>query len=263
MAVAISTPELMRLRTAERRKILGLWRIRRISADGISVKLPDVSASFDEHAAPSMIYSRRQFLGGLLVAGVGRALFQGVSSRNRKPEPRGKPSGLPWESTFTDVAAAAGLREITTYGEIDHKDNILETIGCGCAFFDYDHDGWVDLLVLGGTRMSRPGGTGNRLYHNNRDGTFTDVTKKCGLEQTGWASAVCIGDYNNDGWDDLFITYWGQNILYRNNGGWHLYRCDQASGFVGKRTSLGIGLHVRGFQSRWPPGSLCRQLFAI
>jgi len=162
--------------------------------------------------------SRRQFVAGIASVGIGRALFQGVSSREHKPEPRGKPSGLPWESAFTDIAATAGLREVTTYGEVDHKDSILETIGCGCAFFDYDHDGWIDLLLLGGTRMNQPGGAGNRLYHNNCDGTFTDVTKKAGLEHTGWASAVCIGDYNNDGWDDLFVTYWGQNILYRNNG---------------------------------------------
>ena|SRR5882724_582816 len=155
---------------------------------------------------------------GLATGGLERALFQGVSTRNRAPEPRGKPSGLPWDATFIDIASLAGLREITTYGEIDHKDSILETIGCGCAFFDYDHDGWLDIFVLGGTRMGRPGGSGNRLYRNNRNGTFTDVTKKAGLERLGWASAVCLGDYNNDGWDDLFVTSWGENVLYRNNG---------------------------------------------
>src|SRR5882724_3082063 len=155
---------------------------------------------------------------GLATGGLERALFQGVSTRNRAPEPRGKPSGLPWDATFIDIASLAGLREITTYGEVDHKDNILETIGCGCAFFDYDHDGWLDIFMLGGTRAPNDAGNGNRLYKNNRDGTFSDVTKNSGLERIGWASAVCVGDYNNDGLDDLFVTFWGQNVLYRNNG---------------------------------------------
>ena len=63
------------------------------------------------------------------------------------------------------------------------------------------------------------------LYKNNRDGTFTDVTEKSGLGRTGWQTGVCVGDYNNDGWDDLFCCFWGHNILFRNNGRWNLYRC--------------------------------------
>ena len=107
----------------------------------------------------------------------------------------------------------------TVYGPTDHKDYILEAVGCGCAFFDYDNDGWMDIFLLSGTlRAAPPAGATNRLYHNNRDGTFTDVTHKAGLTTTGWASAVCVGDYNNDGYEDLFITYYGQNRLYRNNG---------------------------------------------
>ncbi len=133
--------------------------------------------------------------------------------------PRGKPSGVPFHSRLVDVAAQAGLKFPTIYGGVDKKDYILETIGCGCAFFDYDNDGWVDVLVLSGTRVGQPPPEAtNRLYKNNRDGTFTDVTEKSGLRKTGWASAVCVGDYNNDGFDDLFITYFGQNALFRNNG---------------------------------------------
>jgi hypothetical protein len=147
-----------------------------------------------------------------------RLLAQGIATRNVAPRPRGKPSGLPFHAHFTDVAAAAGLRAPIVYGGIDHKSYILETVGCGAAFLDYDNDGWLDIFLLGGTTIDRSREGSNRLYRNNRDGTFTDVTEKAGLARTGWASAVAVGDYNNDGFDDLFVTYWGQNVLYRNNG---------------------------------------------
>lgn len=87
------------------------------------------------------------------------------------------------------------------------------------AFFDYDNDGWLDIFVLNGSRLDgAPAGTSNRMYRNNRDGTFTDVTVEAGLFRTGWAAGITVGDYNNDGHEDLFITYWGHNALYRNNG---------------------------------------------
>ena len=147
------------------------------------------------------------------------AMAQGVAPRNVKPQPRGKPSGIPFLARFTDVAAGAGLAHPVVYGGLRHKDYIVETVGCGIAFFDYDNDGWLDILMLCGTRMEDPPpGATNRLYKNNRDGTFTDVTEKAGLVRTGWASSVTIGDYNNDGFEDIFITYYGQNVLYRNNG---------------------------------------------
>ena len=155
-----------------------------------------------------------------LLAGTGlQAWAQGISTRSVKPLPRGKPSGLPFHARFTDIAATAGLRAPTIYGGVETKRAIIETTGCGVAFLDYDNDGWLDIFVLCGTTLDGdPKEATNRLYRNNRDGTFTDVTDKAGLRRAGWASAVCVGDYNNDGRDDLFVTYWGQNVLYRNNG---------------------------------------------
>jgi enediyne biosynthesis protein E4 len=166
-----------------------------------------------------MATSRRVFLTGLFGATATACLGQGVVPHKAVAQARSKPSGLPFNSTFTDVAARAGLRAITVYGESDHKNYIVETLGCGCAFLDFDNDGWLDILLLSGTRFTNaPPDASNRLFKNNRDGSFTDVTERAGLLKTGWACGVCVGDYNNDGFDDLFITYWGQNILYRNNG---------------------------------------------
>jgi hypothetical protein len=131
--------------------------------------------------------------------------------------PAGKPV-VPF-SRFVDVAQTAGLTETTVYGEPDSFTYIFESMASGCAFIDYDNDGWMDIFILGGRRLKdTPPNASNRLYKNNRDGTFSDVTAKAGLLDTGWAQGVCVGDYNNDGFEDLFLTYYGQNRLYRNNG---------------------------------------------
>ena len=122
---------------------------------------------------------------------------------------------------FVDVGSDAGLRDIVYYGGVDRKKFIVEVNGCGVAFYDYDNDGWLDLLVLNGSLLEgfeKGKEPTNHLYKNNRDGTFTDVTRQAGLLHSGWACSCCIGDYDNDGNDDLFITYWGKNVLYHNNG---------------------------------------------
>lgn len=148
-----------------------------------------------------------------------RSFGQGMGQHSTLAQKRPAGSGRSFSAHFIDVAQEAGLSFPVIYGKPDHKDYILEAVGCGCAFFDYDNDGWMDIFVLSGTLLgAAPQGATNPLYKNNRDGTFVDVTEKAGLHAAGWASAVCVGDYNNDGFEDLFCTYYGQNKLYRNNG---------------------------------------------
>ena len=127
----------------------------------------------------------------------------------------------PFPVTFTDIAAQAGLRDTTVYGGINSKKYIIETNGCGTAFFDYDNDGWMDIFVMNGSRLegfAKGVEPTNHLYRNNKNGTFTDVTDKANLRHSGWGSSVAVGDYDNDGNEDLFLTYYGQNVLYRNKG---------------------------------------------
>ena len=124
--------------------------------------------------------------------------------------------------TFVDVAREAGLTIPNVWGGVEHKRSIVEAKGSGLAFFDYDNDGWLDIYLTNGTRLDAHWPVGqaptSHLYKNNRDGTFTDVTEKSQLARTGWQTGVCVGDYDNDGWDDLFCCFWGHNTLFHNNG---------------------------------------------
>ena len=123
---------------------------------------------------------------------------------------------------FVDTAEKAGLTAVNVFGGVDTKKYIIETTGTGLAIFDYDNDGWPDIFVVNGTTLEGfPSGQAptNHLYHNNHDGTFTDVTEKAGLVATGWGQGVCVGDYDNDGWEDLYVTYYGKNRLYHNDHG--------------------------------------------
>jgi enediyne biosynthesis protein E4 len=145
-------------------------------------------------------------------------------------------------SRFVEVAAPAGLTATMFYGEGSSATYVTEIMGGGCAFFDYDNDGWMDIFILGGRRLeSVPPGASNRLYKNNRDGTFTDVTAKAGLLDAGWAIGVCVGDYNNDGYEDLFITYYGQNRLYHNNGDGTFTDVTAKAGLLQPRLRFGSG----------------------
>jgi enediyne biosynthesis protein E4 len=138
------------------------------------------------------------------------------------PGPKSPIEGTPLGVTFVDVVKGSGLDVETIYGGVGKNKYLLETTGCGLAFYDYDNDNWLDVFLVNGWRLegfAKGQEPHCRLFKNNRDGTFTDVTKGSGLEmRTGWGQACCVGDYDNDGYDDLFVTYYGQNVLYHNNG---------------------------------------------
>lgn len=189
-----------------------------------------------------MNVNRRTFL-HLAGSFAGAKVFgQGMATRDIKSQSRTAVSKTPFGAQFIDVARQAGLNQPVIYGGIDRKDYILEANGCGCAFFDFDNDGWMDIFLLTGTRLEgSPHGNTNRLYSNNRDGTFTDVTEKAGLREAGWANAVCVGDYNNDGFEDLFCTYFGQNKLYRNNGDGTFTDVTKPSGLLDSATRWNTG----------------------
>ncbi len=142
-----------------------------------------------------------------------------------------QPSSSPKLAYFTDIAQKAGLSMMNVFGGVSSKKYIIETTGTGVAIFDYDNDGWPDIFFVNGTTLEGfPAGQGptNHLYRNNHDGTFADVTVQAGLAATGWGQGVCVGDYDNDGWEDLF----------------HRSRGAGASGRF--RQSLGDGLRLCG-----------------
>lgn len=173
------------------------------------------------------------------------ALNSGLQEESHPPEkssypPPPKSIGV----SFLDVARDSGLNAKTIYGG-EHKNKyLLETTGCGVAFYDYDNDDWLDIFLVNGWRLEGfPKGQEpiSHLFKNNRDGTFTDVTEKAGLVHSGWGQGVCVGDYDNDGFDDLFVTYFGKNVLYHNNGNGTFTDVTEKAGVAtnGKRWNTG------------------------
>jgi enediyne biosynthesis protein E4 len=165
-----------------------------------------------------------------------------ATARTEKPEQ--KPENADLGISFLNVARESGLNAKTIFGG-EHKNKyLLETTGCGVAFYDYDNDGWLDIFLVNGSRLEGfpPGNEPtSHLFRNNRDGTFTDVTAKAGVAHSGWGQGVCIGDYDNDGYEDLFVTYYGKNVLYHNNGDGTFTDISQKAGVAGKGTRWNTG----------------------
>ena len=155
----------------------------------------------------------------------------------------GLPPALAQKAAFVDIAEEAGLRDVFRCGRDDRKDYILEALGGGVALLDFDRDGFLDAFFVSGSTMEgfpEGGHPSNQLYRNNADGTFSNVTDTAGLRSEGWGQGTCVGDIDNDGFDDLFVTFFGANHLYRNSG---------KGGFEDVTTESGIVL-----EDRWSTG---------
>jgi hypothetical protein len=196
-----------------------------------------------------MIFPRRRFLGSSLFM-LGSTLTDALTTPLWKwRDPALVEAAVAGPATspvqFVNVAQQAGLTSPNVWGGIDHKHSIIEAKGSGLAFFDYDNDGWLDIYLTNGDRLDThwPPGKApiSHLYKNNRDGTFTDVTEKSGLGRTGWQTGVCVGDYDNDGWDDLFCCFWGQNTLFHNNGDGTFTDVTQKAGLRQAQVRWGAG----------------------
>lgn len=153
----------------------------------------------------------------------------------------GPPSSTP-PFRLTDVAAERGIAFRHEYGSRSPL-TIVETMGGGCAFLDYDRDGWQDIfLVSAGQDFHQPVQTpGSRLYRNDGTGRFNDVTSAAGIQIDGYAMGCCVGDFDNDGWDDLFVTGFRRNYLLRNRGGHRFEDVGAKAGVLPRRDAWGTG----------------------
>lgn len=155
--------------------------------------------------------------------------------------PKPKSSGRIFPGAFSDVAATAGLTQPIVAGSPLRSRYIVEAMGSGVAFLDFDNDGWLDVFLVNGTRLDGTVAPKSLLYRNNRNGTFADVSARSGITQSGWGQGVAVADYDGDGYVDLFVTYWGRNVLYRNTGAGSFVDVTASAGLAHTGTRWGSG----------------------
>ncbi len=169
-----------------------------------------------------------------------------LPAQTHKPSPYPASALHPTPAWFVDVAARAGITVRNVNGGAITKHYIVEATGSGVAIIDYDRDGWPDIFLVNGTELASAAQRGRKpptshLFHNNRDGTFTDVTTKAGLVSNGWGQGACVGDYDNDGYDDIYITAYGHNRLFHNQGNGTFRDVSVVSGADGTGKEWGTG----------------------
>ncbi len=190
--------------------------------------------------------SLRRSLQHLLVGAVTWALLS-LAPNLYAQRAYGATNAHPGPAWFVDVAAQAGLRVRNVNGSETNKQYIVESTGSGVAVLDYDDDGWPDIFLVNGSTL--PGVAGkekptSHLFHNNHDGTFTDVTKGSGLEETCWGQGAFVRDYDNDGLPDLFVTAYGRNRLFHNEGKGRFKEVAESAGVAGQGRSGGRGVRL-------------------
>ncbi len=192
--------------------------------------------------SPVAFVSFRNVLAVFLLAHSGFCLPGAIAQHSQPPYPAATDHASP--AWYIDVAAKAGITARNVNGGVTSKRYIIESTGSGAAIIDYDRDGWPDIFLVNGSTL--PGTTPpepptNHLFHNNHDGTFTDVTAKSGLVSTGWGQGACVGDYDNDGFDDIYVTGYGTNRLFHNQGNGTFREVAQQSGVAGSGKEWGTG----------------------
>ncbi len=184
-------------------------------------------------------------LGSRVIAACVVMMASAVIAQSIKASPYPASAEHPTPAWFVDVAASAGITVRNVNGGVDTKRYIVESTGSGVAIIDYDRDGWPDIFLVNGSEL--PSGKKSaetptsHLFHNNHDGTFTDVTAKAGLAFSGWGQGVCVGDYDNDGFDDLYVTAYGHNHLFHNQGNGTFRDVSAESGTAGSGKEWGTG----------------------
>ena len=167
-----------------------------------------------------------------------------LAQRNHSPYPAtAAHAGPAW---FVDESQRAGITVRNVNGSDTNKLYIVESTGSGVAILDYDNDGWPDIFLVNGVPLPEAGAKSgaavtSHLLHNNHDGTFTDVTRGSGLTDAGWGQGACVGDYDNDGLEDMFVTGYGKNRLYHNEGHGHFKEVAESAGVEGTGKEWGTG----------------------